>query len=308
MSVSTRSRPLDSHTTTHSRWPAYLLYVTLLVVAGVAGVPFMAAGQLDWSALRVPLLVGTSALVAATFVQMRVMGFPARDRLGFFVLVFVISWAAEYSGIRWGHPFGQRYRYHAAVAPMLPGNVPLFVPLAWFVLAAAPLALLRGLPLPSNSRRRGLRRLVLTAGLCALFLPGWDLLLEPLSVSAGLWTWEQGGACFGAPFQNFVGWFLVGFAAYLAYFGVVSSHEPAFAAPRRAFELTWLGGGVAFLGLACLAAWRRLDDPTPAVLSCAVVAPYLGFGLIGVLRDAAARRGGRVRRTGGGDPVGIGQE
>lgn len=43
----------------------------------------------------------------------------------------------------------------------------------------------------------------------AAIMVGIDLLLDPVMVRLGAWKWKDGGAYFGIPTANFVGWFLV---------------------------------------------------------------------------------------------------
>ena len=49
--------------------------------------------------------------------------------------------------------------------------------------------------------------------LSALMVVSIDLVLDPIAVEEGAWTWERGSWFFEIPFQNFLGWFLVGLAS-----------------------------------------------------------------------------------------------
>jgi uncharacterized membrane protein len=55
------------------------------------------------------------------------------------------------------------------------------------------------------------QRTMLLSSLSALMMTAWDLPMDPAMVEEGYWVWKEGGAFFGVPFQNFVGWFLLGF-------------------------------------------------------------------------------------------------
>jgi putative membrane protein len=236
----------------------------------VTGLPLMAVGvtiwfvaseELHWFRLSLPLLLATLGIAGVHLYHVaRHAGW--RPALGQLLLVVAVAWAAEAAGQRWPVPFGARYVYHDALHPVLPGNVPLFIPLAWFALVPAPLALLRGW------RLGGAARLLTKAALAALFLVAWDLLLDPLAVSTSAWQWEHSGPYHGVPWSNFAGWFVVAFIIYAGLFLLVADH-----AGQRGDGI-WLGLNLAFLLLAAIAVWRRLDNTLPVLLALAVMLPY----------------------------------
>ena len=54
--------------------------------------------------------------------------------------------------------------------------------------------------------------MVASITLGAIFLTAWDFVLDPAMSQTTLpfWVWEQPGAFFGMPYQNFAGWFGTG--------------------------------------------------------------------------------------------------
>ena len=110
-------------------------------------------------------------------------------------LLFAVSFGfgllVEWVGHSTGVPFGA-YGY-TAPGPQLLG-VPLLVPLGWFAFT------LIGLELSPPGTKRWLAPLALVA---------WDVGLDPLMVSQGFWRFD-GGAYYGIPLSNFVGWFMAG--------------------------------------------------------------------------------------------------
>lgn len=46
--------------------------------------------------------------------------------------------------------------------------------------------------------------------LSAIALVSFDLLIDPVAVRHGAWQWAKGGIFFNIPWQNFLGWFVVG--------------------------------------------------------------------------------------------------
>ncbi len=51
---------------------------------------------------------------------------------------------------------------------------------------------------------------LLSAVLTASILVSFDLLIDPVAVGSGAWKWAKTGWLFGIPWQNFLGWWMVG--------------------------------------------------------------------------------------------------
>jgi uncharacterized membrane protein len=128
--------------------------------------------------------------------------------IGQFVLtVFTIGWTFETISIVTGIPFGT-YHYTEIMAPFL-GHVPVFVLPAYGVMGYASWSLAT---LILGQRGAGLDRvgLVLVPILAALLMVFWDLSMDHLRASVeGRWVWAEGGAHYGIPWMNYLGWMLV---------------------------------------------------------------------------------------------------
>ncbi|WP_337193175.1 carotenoid biosynthesis protein [Deinococcus xianganensis] len=108
------------------------------------------------------------------------------------LVAFVLGLGVEVLGSRTGIPFGV-YSYATAPGPLLLG-VPLIVPLGWFALTLTATSLSGGRPW--------------LAGLLMLL---WDVGLEPLMTAQRYWVWSDPLPLWaGAPVQNFLGWWGVG--------------------------------------------------------------------------------------------------
>jgi putative membrane protein len=184
-----------------------------------------------------PLLVGTPlfALVPAitilapvAFVLLHAPREIGWTRLGvFFALAFAISWSYESLSIATGFPFGH-YHYTDTLGPKL-GTVPLLIMPAYFgvcyiswLIARLLLDFGRG-----DGQRSGLIAMVLVASFVMVM---WDVAMDPSRATVSkAWIWHHGGAYFGVPFVNFLGWFLCVATIFLAYGAI----EPRMAAPRE---------------------------------------------------------------------------
>ncbi len=115
------------------------------------------------------------------------------------VVVF-LGFAVELMGTTTDLPFGP-YSYGGLLGGKILGHVPWVIPLSWFTLLYASLAL---------SLRLGMGRLG-TALMASAGLLAWDVLMDPaMSVAFPFWSWDVDGVYFGMPLINWVGWFATG--------------------------------------------------------------------------------------------------
>lgn len=61
----------------------------------------------------------------------------------------------------------------------------------------------------SDRVKPGWRRSLAFLSLSALAMTAWDLFLDPMMVTWGIWDWQYHGSYFGIPLTNFLGWFIV---------------------------------------------------------------------------------------------------
>jgi putative membrane protein len=130
------------------------------------------------------------------------------------VLTFVISLAFESVGVATGWIYGP-YHYTNSLGPRVFGLVPVLIPVAWFMMmypARVIAGRLLGLGEPSSPRR-----VVLLAALSAVVMTAWDVVMDPFMVRMGHWVWEQEGAYFGVPLQNYLGWLATTFTTFLVF-------------------------------------------------------------------------------------------
>ena len=122
------------------------------------------------------------------------------------LVVGVLTTLAEIIGSRTGVPFGY-YHYTDALQPQF-ANVPLLIPLAWFMMLPPAWAVAQA-AVGHGSRWAFI-------GVSALALTAWDLFLDPQKVAWGFWVWTDStrtalysGGYFGVPWLNYLGWLLV---------------------------------------------------------------------------------------------------
>ncbi len=155
-----------------------------------------------WSAMMGAITIGvviTAGLVIAllwevwgTTTTLRVAG-----------SIFVLSWTAEVIGIRIDIPFGT-YSYTNTLQPQII-NVPVQIPLGWLMMLPPSWAVAQAIVDRVNPRLS----FPAFIGLSALAMTAWDLFLDPMMVTWGMWVWNHPGNYFGIPWINYLGWLLV---------------------------------------------------------------------------------------------------
>jgi uncharacterized membrane protein len=129
--------------------------------------------------------------------------------LGFMLPALGISLGSELLGTSTGFPFGH-YHYLSGLGYKIAGLVPFTIPLSWFYLGFSAYIIVRTgletLPIPQLLKYIG------AIGFGSLLLTSWDFVLDPAmsQTAVPFWEWEQPGAFFGMPYQNFAGWFGTG--------------------------------------------------------------------------------------------------
>jgi putative membrane protein len=163
------------------------------------------------------LLIGTLSLRPYVFLFLAAFLWAGARDLGlprallFGGVVWPIAWAAEWSSIHVGFPFGL-YHYTGLTRgqELYIAGVPLFDSLSFTFLAYAAYCLARRGADPLRGGRVGR---VLLAGFFMMML---DVVIDPLAVRGDRWFlghlfyYAEGGVYFGVPLSNFAGWWLVG--------------------------------------------------------------------------------------------------
>ncbi|MEQ1921306.1 MAG: isopentenyl-diphosphate Delta-isomerase [Pyrinomonadaceae bacterium] len=129
-----------------------------------------------------------------------------RDAAILFGILGVLALLIETSAMITGFPYGH-FGYSELLGYRLFGLTPWTVFLAWtpLVIAAYGIASRLVEKQPSAASRKllgGILRVVLVS----LILVVLDLVLDPGAVKIGFWRYEGGGAFYGVPASNFVGW------------------------------------------------------------------------------------------------------
>lgn len=183
-------------------WSAIAVYLGLVVGFAWSATPFAQA----LAAIGV-----VSAFVHAAFAYGR------KDALVFFVICVVVTFTVENIGAATGLPFGH---YHFEVGAELPrvGAIPIIVGPLWFGMGYFSWVV-AGILLGGADRRPDSPLGVVARPIVAAFvMTQWDLVMDPPAATiAKAWIWHDGGADFGVPLSNYLGWLLTSFLFYQAF-------------------------------------------------------------------------------------------
>ncbi len=186
-----------------------------------------------------------------------------RDALIVFVVLALFALLVETAAVNTGIPYGH-FGYSDHLGYRLFGVVPWTVSFAW------PPLILGAYGMTANLFRTGSTRVVGTTLLLVVF----DLVLDPGAVYLEFWKYADGGAFYGVPVSNFVGWIVSGFAGSLILESAISYFRPLLPVPIQLASSTFFilffwsalaafGGMLApaVIGVAALlvlgALWRR---------------------------------------------------
>jgi uncharacterized membrane protein len=174
----------------------------------------------------------TGALYIATGFVAAAAGWMAaagrRRGLAGIAAVVLLALGIELTGVATGFPFGG-YAYGTTLGPRVLGLVPVVIPLSWFLMLYASVAI-------AVRFRRGLLG---TALIASLGLLAWDVLMDPaMSIAFPFWSWQTSGVYFGMPLVSWAGWLFTGVVIavpllWLARYRPLGSDRPAI---RAAFE------------------------------------------------------------------------
>lgn len=181
--------------------------LVVLILVAVIGETF-SVGMLDISWFSILFL--TLPIVCLISHAIYTLGFK-RATL-FIGLSMFVGWLAETWGLKGGWLFGGEYEY--ARGQMSIGLVPVIVVCFWGVFIYTGYTMTNSLLIWLGNIKPNIQNKKLLLLLLLLILDGWfvvaiDLFMDPLQVFVGRWGWVNGGAYFGVPLGNFVGWFLV---------------------------------------------------------------------------------------------------
>ncbi len=178
------------------------LYIIAVVLALLATSAFFMSNVVIPPELAFVSGINVILFAAPAFWAVK-MWIGIRDAIWLFVILGILAMVIETSAIITGFPYGH-FGYSDLLGFRLFAYTPWTVFLAWTPLVLAAYAIAARLAVGSG--QWAVFRIVVVAVLLVTF----DLVLDPGAVKIGFWQYEGGGAFYGVPLSNFLGWLFSG--------------------------------------------------------------------------------------------------
>jgi uncharacterized membrane protein len=186
---------------------------------------------------------------------------------------FIVSLVFESVGVATGWVYGG-YAYTDKLGYKFLGLVPLLIPIAWFMMSY-PSFIIANRLLPDGKNIWTWRLSVAAVG--AVVMTAWDLAMDPMMVAGEHWVWEEPGAYFGIPLQNYLGWWLTIFVAFLLFL-ILGRLTPAkLATSDLRFERQAVVS-YAIAGLSTIIVCLQIDLGGPALAGLFAMLPWAVMG------------------------------
>ena len=161
-----------------------------------------------------PLAQGLAAIGIVVACVHAALSYGWKDALVLLAICLAVTFAMENIGAATGLPFGH---YHFEVGSNLPhvGAIPVIVGPLWFGMGY--FAWVVAGTLLGGARVRLSRNIELIALpiVAAFVMTQWDVVMDPpVSTISKAWIWHDGGAHFGVPLSNYLGWLLTSWLFY----------------------------------------------------------------------------------------------
>jgi uncharacterized membrane protein len=183
----------------------------------------------------------------------------ARAAAFFIVSIYLISNAYENLSVMTGFPFGH-YHYTSSYQIF---HVPFWIGL--FYISIGYLSWQTAIALIGrNADPRG-ALLVMLPAIAAAIMTMFDLTSDPTaSTIFHIWVWEQGGAFFGVPLTNFLGWWLTTYTFFQIFALYLHKRCISEAVKPRSFALQPI---LLYLNLGLVSLSRLLIDSGDAIVT-----------------------------------------
>jgi len=138
-----------------------------------------------------------------------------KDLTVFFIIAIVFGNIYENLSIATGFPFGH-YHYSNQLGPKFL-YVPIIINIAYFQMLYLTWTMANVIVDNYSNRLKG-SYIIVQPVIASFIMVMWDMVIDPhMSTVSGHWKWHQGGAYFGVPFANYMGWFLCVFTMNLLF-------------------------------------------------------------------------------------------
>jgi len=173
-----------------------IAFLAIIYLVGLAGIGLEYLPEL---VNGTPINLLLSILLVLIFDQHK-----TKSMLWFGIIVFTLGYGIEVIGVKSGKIFGV-YSYGEILGPKI-WNTPLMIGVNWLLLVIG----------AGNLVDQYLSKLstIIKIGIAASLMLFIDLLIEPIAIQWGMWTWKN----VNVPLQNYIAWWLIAILMFGIYY------------------------------------------------------------------------------------------
>ena len=209
-------------------WTAVIIFAIIKIILGIFSAEII---------VHIAPFISTFFLFSFAFYH-GMKRYGIKNILIFLSITFIVSWSYENMSIITGFPFGHYY-YTAALGPKL-WLVPFYVMFGYFGVGYLSWTIAHILLDKFDNRMKGLDVFFIPV-IASFVMVIWDVCTDPnCSTIRKLWIWKDGGAFFGVPVSNFLGWYLCVFTIYLIFAFYLSLRKKQAASEILVNKIFWI--------------------------------------------------------------------
>jgi len=200
--------------------------VIMMFLLAIAGVYFVLSQILSIPISNTAVLL---SFILLFFIIIVIHGWEtlgARELLVFFLIAYSIPLLYEYTdGLGFGGLVGCTCIYSDLLGPKFFGKVPYVIPLVWSISLYCAFTMTN---IIFNRIRithkfeqvvslQWFFKIVGMGVVAGLIMTSWDLIIDPVMVAMGVWSWPNGGSYYGIPILNYEGWIEIPAVTFVVY-------------------------------------------------------------------------------------------
>lgn len=200
--------------------------ILMIVLLTLIGVLFLVYHILAISLSSTGVLVSMVMLFSIIVVLHGWKTLGVRELIVFFVFAFCIPLLYEYTdGLGFGGLVNCTPTYSTLLGTKFLGKVPFLIPLVWSIFLYCTFTMTNIIfdkvrTTQTSEEATSQRWLSSSIGrgiIAGLITASLDLIIDPVMVSMGAWSWSSGGPYYGIPLWNYEGWIEIGAVTYVFY-------------------------------------------------------------------------------------------
>jgi len=209
----------------------------MIILLVVIGVYFVLGNMLNIPRSETFFIIGCILLFFGIVLIHGWKTLGPRDVIVFFLIAYSIPLLYEYAnGLGFGELVGCTCIYSDLLGPKFLGKVPYVIPLAWAISLYCTFTMTNIIfnRVRTNHKSEEMVSLhwflkIVGMGIVAgLIMASWDLIVDPVMVAMGAWSWPNGGSYYGIPLGNYEVWIeipAVTFVLYSVYLYMIKKNQ-----------------------------------------------------------------------------------